>query len=97
MRRKLLGDEHPDVATSLNNLANCYKSQGKYKEAEPLYLEGLSILFHSLGQNHPNTMTVYNNFRYFLQEVIKANRVEELSDNELTQKLLKEIKIAYDK
>ena len=32
-----LGPEHPDVATSLNNLALLYGSQGRYAEAEPLY------------------------------------------------------------
>jgi hypothetical protein len=30
-----LGSEHLDVATSLNNLATLYKSQGRYTEAEP--------------------------------------------------------------
>jgi hypothetical protein len=29
-----LGDRHPDVATSLNNLALLNYSQGKYVEAE---------------------------------------------------------------
>jgi tetratricopeptide (TPR) repeat protein len=90
--KKRLGDEHPDVANSLNNLAWLYKSQGKYKEAEPLYLEAFSIFVRSLGQNHPNTITGYNNFRGFLQEVIEANRVEELSDNEFTHRLLKELR-----
>ncbi|MEH2193538.1 MAG: tetratricopeptide repeat protein, partial [Nostoc sp.] len=37
--RKRFGDEHPDVATSLNNLAGLYKSQGRYSDAEPLYIE----------------------------------------------------------
>lgn len=31
-----LGEEHLDVATSLNNLAELYRSQGRYNEAEPL-------------------------------------------------------------
>jgi len=31
------GPDHPNVATSLNNLAILYHSQGKYAEAEPLY------------------------------------------------------------
>ncbi len=35
MMKKLLGDEHPDVATSLNNLAQLYYYQGRYSEAEP--------------------------------------------------------------
>ncbi|WZI66586.1 MAG: tetratricopeptide repeat protein [Gloeotrichia echinulata IR180] len=38
-----MGDEHPDVATSLNNLAYLYDSQGRYREAEPFYLQALAI------------------------------------------------------
>ncbi|TYT71705.1 tetratricopeptide repeat protein, partial [Microcystis aeruginosa] len=41
--KQLLGDNHPDVATSLNNLAGLYRSQGKYTEAEPLFLEALDL------------------------------------------------------
>ena len=33
---KALGPEHPDVATSLNNLALLYSNQGQYAKAEPL-------------------------------------------------------------
>lgn len=34
---KALGENHPDVATSLNNLTNLYKDQGRFDEAEPLF------------------------------------------------------------
>lgn len=91
MSKKLLGEQHPDVATSIHNLANLYYSQGKYEQAEPLYLQALSILFSSLGENHPNTLTTLDNFGYFLQEVIKATRVKELSAHPYTQSLLKEL------
>ena len=37
IREKALGPEHPDVAQSLNNLAELYRSQGRYADAEPLY------------------------------------------------------------
>ena len=39
--KKMLGDEHPDVADSLNNLAVLYKNQGKYDGAEKMYNEAL--------------------------------------------------------
>jgi tetratricopeptide (TPR) repeat protein len=35
------GSDHPDTATSLNNLAKLYKSQGRYGEAEPLLRRGI--------------------------------------------------------
>jgi tetratricopeptide (TPR) repeat protein len=33
---QLLGPEHPDTLSSLNNLAILYDDQGKYEQAEPL-------------------------------------------------------------
>ena len=59
--QKLLGDNHPRVATSLHNLAGIYKSQGKYKEAEPLYQQALNIFEQQLGIDHPHTITVRGN------------------------------------
>lgn len=41
-----------------------------------------------LGENHPNTKRVYNNFVDFLKDIVKANRVDELSDNPMTQDYL---------
>jgi tetratricopeptide (TPR) repeat protein len=64
LRRQLLGEEHPDVAASLNNLALLYKSQGRYSEAEPLYIQALDICERRLGANHPNTVTTRDNLAY---------------------------------
>jgi tetratricopeptide (TPR) repeat protein len=67
LRKRLLGDNHPDVATSLNNLAYLYKSQGRYTEAEPLYSKALQICEQSLGIAHPTTMTVRGNYAICLR------------------------------
>ncbi|MBD2447987.1 tetratricopeptide repeat protein [Nostoc sp. FACHB-152] len=56
-----LGEEHPDVATSLNNLAALYDSQGRYAEAELLYLQALAMRKRLLGEEHPNVATSLNN------------------------------------
>uniref|UniRef100_UPI000A752B74 tetratricopeptide repeat protein n=1 Tax=Geitlerinema sp. PCC 9228 TaxID=111611 RepID=UPI000A752B74 len=53
MRKRLLGEQHPDVATSLNNLAELYRSQGRYDEAEPLYRQALEMFKRLLGEQHP--------------------------------------------
>ncbi len=56
-----------------------------------MYLQCLMILFQTLGENHPNTNTVKNNFFYFLEQVIKDDRVSELSDHPYTQELLRSL------
>jgi tetratricopeptide (TPR) repeat protein len=43
INEKRLGPEHPNTATSLNNLALLYQAQGKYEEAEPLLKRALQI------------------------------------------------------
>ena len=53
VREKQLGRDHPDVATSLNNLANLYWSMGRYAEAEPLYRRSLEIREKRLGRRPP--------------------------------------------
>ncbi|MGB3531887.1 MAG: tetratricopeptide repeat protein [Microcoleaceae cyanobacterium] len=56
-----LGEHHPHVADSLNNLALLYCSQGKYAEAEPLYQQTLEMTRLLFGANHPHTATSLNN------------------------------------
>ncbi|WP_073602024.1 tetratricopeptide repeat protein, partial [Vibrio aerogenes] len=56
-----LGESHPDVATSLNNLAGLYKSQGQYPKALPLYERALAIREASLGESHPDVAGSLNN------------------------------------
>jgi tetratricopeptide (TPR) repeat protein len=54
---KVLGKEHPDVATSLNNLALPYQAQGSYEKAEPLFVRSLAISEKVLGKEHPDVAT----------------------------------------
>ena len=55
-----LGAEHPDTATSLNNLAALYHAQGRHSEAEPLLQRALSIREQQLGAEHPDTANSLN-------------------------------------
>ncbi len=56
------------MAQSLNNLAYLYNSQGRYTEAEPLYLEAINIATQALGENHPNTVTIRENLQIMRQQ-----------------------------
>ena len=70
----MLGEEHPDVATSLNNLTGVYAKQGRTSEAEPLYLQAVDIAYQQLGESHPNTQTFLNNFADCLHGVMQLAR-----------------------
>jgi tetratricopeptide (TPR) repeat protein len=61
LRKRLLGESHPDFANSLNNLANLYNYQGRYSEAEPLYLQALELRKRLLGESHPDVASSLNN------------------------------------
>jgi len=52
--KKALGEEHPNYASTLNNLAGLYKATGEYAKAEPLYLHARDIRRKALGEKHPD-------------------------------------------
>jgi tetratricopeptide (TPR) repeat protein len=65
---KAFGADHPYVATSLNNLGELYKAQGRYAQAELLHKRSLAIREKALGADHPYVATSLNN----LGELYKA-------------------------
>lgn len=52
MRRKVLGNDHPDLAYSANNIAAMLHVQGRFDEAEPYYRESREIRRRALGEDH---------------------------------------------
>ncbi len=62
IRENMLRQEHPHVATSLNNLALLFYAQGKCADAEPLFKRALAIQEKALGPEHPEVATVLENY-----------------------------------
>ena len=58
---RALGPDHPQVATSLNNLAALCQSQGDYTGALPLHERALAIRERALGPDHPQVAESLNN------------------------------------
>ena len=58
---RVLGPDHPDVAQALNNLAELYRAQGRYADAEPFYKRSLATLEKALGPDHPDVAVSLNN------------------------------------
>jgi tetratricopeptide (TPR) repeat protein len=76
--KALVDEEHPDVATSLNNLAGLYSSQGKYEEAELLYFSALEMYKRLLGEEHPDVAMSKWNFGALYQNQGKYLEAEAL-------------------
>ena len=49
------------MATALNNLAEVYREQGRYADAEGLHKRALAIREKALGQDHPEVAGTLNN------------------------------------
>ena len=60
---KSFGPEHPNVAISLNNLAQLLQATNRLAEAEPLMRRALAIDEKSFGPEHPNVARASTTWR----------------------------------
>ena len=56
-RKRVLGKEHPDTLTSMNNLAITWKEQGRNVKAIDLMGECIYLRTRILGADHPHTLS----------------------------------------
>jgi tetratricopeptide (TPR) repeat protein/tRNA A-37 threonylcarbamoyl transferase component Bud32 len=68
LRERVLGPDHPDTLSSVNNLAGLHMDKGDYSAAEPLYQRALAGYEKSLGPDHPHTLTSVNNLAKLLSD-----------------------------
>ncbi|MDM8558396.1 tetratricopeptide repeat protein [Candidatus Parabeggiatoa sp. HSG14] len=61
IREKIFGNEHPNVAESLNNLAGLHLGQGNYDQAKPLFERSLAIREEIFDNEHPDVAESLNN------------------------------------
>jgi len=67
IRRRLLGERHPDVADSINDVAALLQGKGDYAGAEAFYREALAMWRDILGPEHPDVAASLNNLGVLLQ------------------------------
>ncbi len=75
---RVLGPEHPNTLSTVNNLAGLYDVQGKYEEAETLYQRALETLERVLGPEHPQTAQTIFNLALFYHYQGKYEQAEPL-------------------
>ncbi|MBK8434112.1 MAG: tetratricopeptide repeat protein [Chloroflexi bacterium] len=76
IREKVLGAEHPDTATSLNNMGALLRAMGELAEARPYYARALAIRQKLLGAEHPDTASSLNNLAvlaYYWKIILKRH------------------------
>ena len=52
---RVFGGDHPDVATSYQNLAAVYQRQGNHLQTKEMVTKAYHIFFRMLGPHHPQT------------------------------------------
>jgi len=78
IRQKVLGPEHPDTASGLNDLAGMYVDAGDYAKAEPLLRQTLGIRKKALGPEHPETAASLSNLAFLYEAMGDHSRAEPL-------------------
>jgi hypothetical protein len=63
-RTCILGLDHPSTLTSMANLASTYRNQGRWEEAEKLFVEVMETSKEKLGSDHPDTLTSMANLAF---------------------------------
>jgi tetratricopeptide (TPR) repeat protein/CHAT domain-containing protein len=83
IKEKALGPDHPDVARSLNNLANLLLLVGDYTGARPCFERALAIQEKALGPDHPDVARSLNNLANLLDDTGDYARARQLYERAL--------------
>lgn len=62
-----LGLNDSKLPQSLNNLANCYRQQGKFTDAEPLYKRALELKTKQVGPFSNELVSIMENYAKMLR------------------------------
>jgi hypothetical protein len=79
LSRAILGDEHPDTLTSINNLGETLRAQGNLQQARIIQENNLSTRMRVCGEEHPDTLESMINLAHtlFLQDDLEGARALE--------------------
>jgi serine/threonine protein kinase/Tfp pilus assembly protein PilF len=81
--RRILGNDHPRVASHLHNLAIVAQNMGDLKRAESLYREAIDTEVQAYGDQHPETAVARGNYALLLEREGRLTEAEPLLRNAL--------------
>ena len=76
IREKVLGPDHLDVVSSLNNLGKLYVDQGQYEKAEPLCKRALATSEKVLGPDHADVAVLLKNMAEVYRKTGRGQEAE---------------------
>jgi tetratricopeptide (TPR) repeat protein len=79
LAKEVYGQQHPEVASALDNVGVVLYRQGKQAEAEALEREVLAMRINTLGKDHPQVAMSLLNLAAFLQAEGKLAEAETVS------------------
>ncbi len=83
IRKKILGDEHPDYAAALSDLALYYDYNSNYTEAIRLGTLAMEILKNVFGEEHPDYAESLNNLAGYYADLGKYTEAIRLQTQEI--------------
>jgi tetratricopeptide (TPR) repeat protein len=69
IRKRALGEDHSDTATSYNNMGMSLSDLDQHEKALEYFQKALEIRKRVLGEDHPDTATSYNNMGMSLSDL----------------------------
>jgi tetratricopeptide (TPR) repeat protein len=76
--RQALGQDHPQVAMHVHDIAVALQMQDKLAEAAPLYIDSTRMLEKILGPTHPHTLDAMANYGRYLRRTGDLDRAEQV-------------------
>lgn len=77
LRRKSLGEDHPDVLSALREVGSAFKMMGRLAEAEPYHLDALEGRRRILGHDHRQTLVSLNDLADLFRRMRRFSESEE--------------------
>jgi tetratricopeptide (TPR) repeat protein len=78
IRVRWLGEDHPDTASSYNELGEVLGDDGRLTESEAMHKRAAGIRLKALGDRHPETASSYNDLGVVLRDQGKLNESESM-------------------
>ncbi|MBX7221501.1 MAG: CHAT domain-containing protein [Blastocatellia bacterium] len=86
VQEKTLGSDHPEVAASLQTIAELYRVKGDFSQPEALLLRALAIQEKALGPEHTVVATTLNTLAIFYSTKGELTKAEHLYQRALAMR-----------